>query len=202
MYHIGQAYWERGFNTLMPDMSAHGESEGTYIGMGWLDRKDILLWIDYIISLDSQAEIYLHGVSMGGATVMMVSGEELPEQVQGIVEDCGYTSVWDIFSDELEYLFGLPDFPFLYSANLFGNIRAGYDFKEASAVEQVKKSQVPMVFIHGGEDNFVKTDMVYDVYEACPTEKELLVIEGAGHGQAYGMDPELYFGTIFEFFGI
>lgn len=184
---------------LTPDMRAHGESEGKYIGMGWLDRKDVLQWIDFIIARDPQAEIILHGVSMGGATVMMVSGEELPENVKGIVEDCGYTSVWDIFADELAYLFHLPTFPMLDAANLMSKIRAGYDFREASAVKQVAKSTVPMVFIHGSEDNFVHTDMVYEVYEACQTPKELLVVEGAGHGQAYQMDPELYFTTVFDF---
>lgn len=196
---IASFYGEQGYHVLTPDMRAHGESEGKYIGMGWLDRKDVLQWIDFIIARDPQAEIILHGVSMGGATVMMVSGEELPENVKGIVEDCGYTSVWDIFADELAYLFHLPTFPMLDAANLMSKIRAGYDFREASAVKQVAKSTVPMVFIHGSEDNFVHTDMVYEVYEACQTPKELLVVEGAGHGQAYQMDPELYFTTVFDF---
>ena len=196
---IASFYGEQGYHVLTPDMRAHGESEGKYIGMGWLDRKDVLQWIDFILERDSQAEIILHGVSMGGATVMMVSGEELPENVKGIVEDCGYTSVWDIFADELAYLFHLPTFPVMDAANLVANIRAGYDFKEASAVKQVEKSSVPTVFIHGSEDNFVHTEMVYEVYEACTAPKELLVVEGAGHGQAYQMDPELYFSTVFDF---
>ena len=199
MQNIASFYGVQGYHVLTPDMRAHGESEGKYIGMGWLDRTDVLQWIDFILERDSQAEIILHGVSMGGATVMMVSGEELPENVKGIVEDCGYTSVWDIFADELAYLFHLPTFPVMDAANLVANIRAGYDFKEASAVKQVEKSSVPTVFIHGSEDNFVHTEMVYEVYEACTAPKELLVVEGAGHGQAYQMDPELYFSTVFDF---
>ena len=199
-YHnVACQYTGQGYNVLLPDMRSHGESEGTYIGMGWLEKTDVLQWIDLIIEMDPDAEIILHGTSMGGATVMMVSGEELPSNVKGIVEDCGYTSVWDIFADELDYLFGLPTFPILNVAEFVANIRAGYDFKEASSVEQVKNAQVPMLFIHGSEDNFVKTDMVYDVYDACPTTKEILVVEGAGHGQAHELDPELYFTTVFEF---
>lgn len=190
---------ERGYHVLLPDMRSHGESEGTYIGMGWLDRLDVLKWIDLIIDMDPDAEIILHGTSMGGATVMMVSGETLPANVKGIIEDCGYASVWDIFEDELAYLFNLPPFPILNAANIVANIRAGYDFKEASSVKQVEKATVPMLFIHGSEDNFVRTDMVYEVYDACPTTKDILVMEGAGHGEAYAMDPKLYFDTIFGF---
>lgn len=199
MQNIASFYGKEGYNVLTPDMRSHGESEGTYIGMGWLDRKDVEKWIAYIAGLDAEAEIILHGVSMGAATVMMTAGEDLPEQVKGIVEDCGYTSVWDIFSDELSYLFHLPDFPVLYAADAVARVRAGYGFRDASSIEQLKKSQVPVLFIHGSEDTFVRTDMVYELYEACPTKKDLLVVEGAGHGEAYLMDPELYFDTVFAF---
>lgn len=199
MQNVAGFYGLQGYNVLTPDMRAHGESQGTYIGMGWLDRQDILKWIQYVIDLDDQAEIVLHGISMGGATVMMASGEKLPQQVKGIVEDCGYTSVWDIFSDELSYLFHLPDFPILYAADGIAWLRAGYEFKSASALEQVAKSQVPILFIHGSEDNFVHTDMVYELFDACQAPKDLLVIQGAGHGDAYKMDPELYFHTVFSF---
>ena len=199
MYDIAAFYAEEGYNILTPDMRAHGESEGTYVGMGWLDRMDLLLWIDYVLELDPDAEIVLHGVSMGGATVMMVSGEELPDNVKAIVEDCGYTSVWDIFSDELDALFGLPEFPILYIADGISKIRAGYSFSEASSVKQVANAEVPILFIHGSEDTFVRTDMVYEVYEACSSEKELLVVEGAAHAESYKVDPELYFETVFSF---
>lgn len=199
MLNIASFYGEKGYNVLTPDMRSHGESEGTYIGMGWLDRLDILRWIDYLTELDPQAEIILHGVSMGGATVMMVSGEELPGNVKGIVEDCGYTSVWDIFADELSYLFHLPSFPLLYAADGIAYLRAGYEFKTASAAEQVKKSGTPTLFIHGSEDTFVHTDMVYEVYDACAAPKDILVVEGAGHGEAYCMDPEAYFEKVFTF---
>lgn len=196
---IASFYAAQGYNVLLPDMRAHGESEGTYIGMGWLDRKDVLKWIDLIISFDSDAEIILHGISMGGATVMMTAGEALPSNVKGIVEDCGYTSVWDIFADELQYLFHLPTFPVLNASSIVADVRAGYNFTEASAVKQVAKATVPMLFIHGSEDNFVHTEMIYELFEVCPTAKDMLVIDGAGHGEAYLMDSELYFDTVFSF---
>ena len=192
-------YYDRGFNILMPDLRSHGDSEGEYIGMGWLDRMDLLLWIDHVVSMDQDARIVLHGISMGGATVMMTSGETMPSNVKAIIEDCGYTSVWDIFADELDALFGLPEFPVLYMADLVATLRVGYEFKAASSLEQVKKSTVPMLFIHGSDDRFVFTDMLEPLYQACASEKEKLLIEGAGHGEARLRDPKRYYDTVFEF---
>ena len=192
-------FGEKGYNALLPDLRGCGESEGAYIGMGWPDRKDMLHWIDWIIRRDSGAQIVLYGISMGGATVMMTAGEELPEQVKAVVEDCGYTSVWDIFADEMDVLFHLPDFPLLNIADLISSGRAGYTFSGASSLAQVAKARVPILFIHGSEDNFVHTGMVYRVYDACASEKQLLVVEGAGHGNSFAHAPELYFDTVFGF---
>lgn len=199
VYDISRHYSEKGYNILTPDLRAHGESEGKYIGMGWLDRKDLLLWINYLLSNHPNAKIVLHGVSMGAATVMMASGEVLPVNVNAIVEDCGYTSVWDIFSSELKARFGLPAFPVLNAASAVTNIRAGYDFKEASSIEQMKNSKKPMLFIHGDDDKFVPTSMVYQLYDNANIPKELVVVDGAGHAESRFTDEELYYGSVFNF---
>ena len=138
---------------------------------------------------------------MGGATVMMTAGEALPSNVKAIIEDCGYTSVYEMFKNQLDYRFGLPEFPFLATADIMTGIRAGYHFKEASAVKQLEKATVPMMFIHGSNDTYVPTKMVYQVYEACPTEKELLVIEGAAHAASADVDPQLYWDSVAAFLG-
>lgn len=199
MYPYARYYAEKGYNVLTPDMRSHGDSEGKLIGMGWLDKEDVKLWINYILDLDSEAEIVLHGVSMGGATVMMTSGEDLPDNVKAVIDDCGYTSVWDEFTDEAKYLFNISQFPILYTASAISKIRAGYSFQEASAIEQVKKTRIPIFFIHGSEDNFVNTDMVYRLFDVCPTKKDIYVVEGAGHGQALYLNPDQYFDKVFNF---
>jgi fermentation-respiration switch protein FrsA (DUF1100 family) len=199
MYSYARYYAEKGYNILTPDMRSHGDSEGKLIGMGWLDKEDVKLWIDYVLNLDPEAEIVLHGVSMGGATVMMTSGEDLPENVKAIIDDCGYTSVWDEFTDEARYLFHISQFPILYTASAISKLRAGYSFQEASAIEQVKKTDIPIFFIHGSEYNFVNTDMVYSLYDACPTQKDIYVVDGAGHGQSLYLNPDLYFEKVFNF---
>lgn len=195
-------FYEKGFHVLAPDLRGHGESEGNYIGMGWDDRKDMLLWIDQILEIDPDAEIVLFGVSMGGATVMMTAGEEtLPENVKVIVEDCGYSSVSDVFVYQLDDLFGLPEFPVIPAANTLTNIRAGYDLYEASAVDQVAKSETPILFIHGDADTFVPYEMVNEVYEAANVEKQKLIIPEAGHGDAEKVDPVTYWNTVWGFVG-
>ncbi len=195
----GQHFSEKGYNVLIPSMRACGESDGDYIGMGWLDKEDLKLWTNLIINENEDAEIVLHGTSMGGATVLMASGENLPTNVKCIVADCGYTSVWDIFASEAKARFNLPEFPVLYMFQLVANIRAGYDIKEASSLEQVKNSKTPILFIHGSADDFVPQYMCDELYEAASCEKEKLIIENAGHGEAKYKEPDTYYNKVFEF---
>lgn len=191
-----------GFNCLLPEMRACGNSGGDYVGMGYLDSRDMLHWIDAIEEKDPQAQILITGISMGGATTMMTAGlEELPDSVVCFVEDCGYTSVWDMFAFELDNLFHLPPFPLLYFASAICDVQVGYSFQEASAIEAVRDLKKPMLFIHGEEDTFVNYAMLQQLYDAClyKDNKKMLSIPGAGHGESYKKDPKTYFSTVYEF---
>lgn len=199
MASYAKSFYDMGYNVLVPDLRGHGKSEGDYIGMGWNDRKDILAWIDYILKENKDAKIVLHGVSMGAATVMMTSGERLPENVKAIIEDCGYTSVVDEFADKLNNIFNLPKTPIIQVADLVTRVRAGYWFSDASAVDQVKKSETPMLFIHGDKDDFVPYEMLDKVYDAANVEKEKLIVEGAGHANSASTNPELYWNAVSNF---
>ncbi|MGG4560912.1 alpha/beta hydrolase [Bacillus toyonensis] len=192
-------FYERGYNVIAPDLRGHGNSEGDYVGMGWHDRKDVLLWIQQILKKDPNAEIALYGISMGGATVMMTSGEDLPSNVKVIIEDCGYSTVSDEFTYQLKDLFHLPKFPVMNAANTVTKLRAGYDLEEASAVKQVEKSKAPMLFIHGNADTFVPFEMLDQVYNAAKVEKEKLIVPGAGHGAAEKVDSNKYWNTVWKF---
>lgn len=197
---LAQHYYDHGYQVLTPDLRACGESDGEYIGMGWLDRNDILEWIQWIIDKDPNAEIVIHGISMGAATTMMTAGEETPSQVVAFVEDCGYTSVWDIFSSELKLRFHMPEFPLLYTSNMIANFKAGYDFKEASALKQIENCDKPMLFIHGTADDFIPYEMMDILYQAKPGDnKEQVTAEGAGHGDAMYALGEEYWDSVFSF---
>ncbi|MDQ0088801.1 fermentation-respiration switch protein FrsA (DUF1100 family) [Paenibacillus anaericanus] len=191
-----------GYNVLLPDARGHGKSEGKYIGFGWPERKDYVKWINKVIEhTGNDSQIVLHGVSMGGATVMMTSGENLPPNVKAIVEDCGYTSVTDELSYQLKRMYHLPSFPIVQITSLLTKIRAGYTFNEASALDQIKKSKTPILFIHGDSDLFVPSEMVYTLYENGPKDKKLFVVPGAGHGKARRVDPVGYDREVTQFIG-
>lgn len=192
-------YKEKGYNVLIPSMRATEESEGKYIGMGWLDKDDIIGWINKIIEKDKNAKIILHGSSMGAATVLMASGEKLPSNVKGIIADSSYTSVWDIFKSELKVRFNLPPFPLMQMFRVIARIQAKYDIKEASVINQVKKSKTPTLLIHGDADDFVPVTMEPEIYNAIPGEKEQLIIKGAGHTKSRYREPETYYKKIYEF---
>ena len=201
MQSIASMYYSWGFSVLTPDNRAHGESEGKYIGMGWLDKDDIQLWMEWIRNKDKDAKIVIQGCSMGAATVMMTAGDNPPGLVAA-VEDCGYTSVWDIFSDELKTLFHLPAFPVLYMCDVVARLKAGYSIRKASSVEQLKKTSIPMLFIHGSNDRFVRSSMLDENYDAkVDGPKEKLLVEGAAHGESEVVAPDLYYRTIHDFLG-
>ncbi|MGX6970700.1 alpha/beta hydrolase [Vagococcus bubulae] len=200
MGQYAQLFYDEGFDVLVPDNRAHGKSEGKYVGFGWLDRNDYVKWINTVIKeYGEKVDIVLYGLSMGAATVMMTSGEELPNQVKVIIEDCGYDSVDNELAFQLNDMFHLPAFPMIPLASGYTKLLAGYSFSEASAVKQLEKNTLPMLFIHGDKDDFVPEKMVYEVYNATKGPKELVIFEGAKHADSLKKYPEEYKKTIETF---
>ena len=182
-----------GYNILLPDLRYSGQSEGDYLQMGWLDRKDVMQWMNVANQIfGDNTQMVVHGISMGGATTMMVSGELQPDYVKCFVDDCGYTSVWDQFSKELKEQFGLPEIPLMYTSSWLCDLKYDWNFDEASALEQVEKCHLPMLFIHGDKDDYVPTWMVYQLYDAKPQPKELWVVPNADHATSYQLNKEAY----------
>lgn len=181
------------FNVLAPDLHYHGYSEGRAVQMGWFDRLDVKRWTAVAHDIFQDDFMVVHGVSMGGATTMMLSGEDLPEYVRAFVDDCGYSSVWDQFAHNLKDMFHLPAFPVLHSASLMCRLRYGWGFKEASSVKQLAKCDRPMLFIHGDSDDFVPTSHVYKNYDAkVHGYKELWLAPDTDHATAYKNHPAEY----------
>ena len=200
MYPFAYWYYGEGYHIIAPDLRCQGESDGDFIGMGWTDHYDCMLWIDYILSKDSRAEIVLHGQSMGAAAALMMTGEEsLPPNVFAAVSDCSYTDAYSMFGEKVKEWFSLPAFPLVDSARLVLKLRGGYDLRDASAVRAVERSRTPTLFIHWDADAMISVRMSKELYAAAACKKELLIVEGAGHAQSQDKQPDTYYGTIKRF---
>lgn len=198
---VSNYYRAKGYQILLVDERCHGDSEGTYIGFGCLDRADVLKWIRYSVNrVGEDCEICLHGVSMGAATILMSSGLNLPPQVKAMVSDCAFTSAWEVFAHVLKTMYHIPPTPILFAADKMVQKRAGYSLKQCNAAEEVKKAKVPILFIHGSKDTFVPCRMCYEIYGNCSSDKDILIIDGAGHAESYYKEQEKYENKLNEFF--
>ncbi|MCI9462491.1 MAG: alpha/beta fold hydrolase [Lachnospiraceae bacterium] len=200
MYPFAYWYHEQGYQILVPDLRCQGESEGDFIGMGWTDHFDCVLWVNYILSRDADARIVIHGQSMGASTALMMAGDErTSNKITAVISDCAYTDAYSMFGDKITEWFYLPPFPIVDTACFVLRMRGGYNLKDASAIDAVVKSRIPTLFIHGSEDDMISVQMSQDLYDAAGGPKELLIVEGAGHAQAQDKDPEAYYGAIAAF---
>ena len=197
-YDYAEEYLKRGWNVLVPDLRAAGESEGKFITMGALESRDIFDWAEKIISDNPDAKIILHGVSMGAATVMMTAALE-PKNLCAVVEDCGYTSAYEMFTAQLNKIFGLPEYPVMPCADYVCKFKTGVKISDAAPLEVVDKIKVPILFIHGDEDGLVPFDMMTKLYDKAVAPKEKFVVAGAGHADAKRKNPAAYFDKVFDF---
>ena len=210
MLHIAYLYnHDMQYNVLLPDLYGHGESEGDHIQMGWNDRKDVIRWAKVANDIfgkkgkerrmENSLQV-IHGISMGAATTMAVSGEKTPDYVKCFVEDCGYSGVWDEFEAQLKDQFCLPSFPLMYTTSALCKLRYGWSFAEADQLDQVRKSTKPMLFIHGDSDDFVPSWMVHPLYEAKTRgNKAIFIAKGSAHAMAYRDHHEEYTRKVVKF---
>ena len=206
MSNYAKNYYENGYNVVIPSLRGHGFSEGDYITFGWIDRLDLLLWINEVVKIDSSSNIVLHGLSMGASTVMMATGEDLPQNVKVAVSDCGYSSVYDEFYYLATNYLKIGAEPAITAVNYFVNKRLGFDISNASSTNQLEKSTTPTLFIHGSGDTFVPAYMLDINYNAAKKlvageTKEKLLVKDAFHGMSAGVDEKLYWDTVWNFVG-
>lgn len=196
-----QRSFKLGRSVVLVDQRCSGKSGGNTITFGVNEHKDCLLWVEHVIErFGADAKIILTGISMGASTVLMAADKDLPDNVVGILADCGFSTAKDIIKKVIRQLH-LPA-PLLYpfvklSAKLFGH----FDLEEDSALNSLKNSRLPVIFIHGEDDDFVPCEMSRINYEACTSRKAILTVPRAGHGLSYPVAPEEYLNALRDFFG-
>lgn len=198
---ISDFWYKNGCNVLYAEQRGQGNSDGEYMGFGLLERFDCLDWIRWVNDrCENKKPVYLAGVSMGAATVLMAAGLELGENVCGIMADCGFTSPDAIWKHVAKNNLGLP------YGGLTGTVASDIckkkiqiGSKDYSCTEALSHCKVPVLFIHGTDDRFVPIEMTYENYKACASKKRLLVVPGAGHGESYLFDRENYEKTVLDF---
>lgn len=193
MANYAKMFYDMGYNVLLPDDRAHGDSAGDYINFGWLDRLDYLSWINKLISVKGEDEkILLFGVSMGGATMEMLSGENLPTQVKAIIADCGYSSIKEELTYLLKKQYHLPEYPIEPMVSTINRQRLGYYLGDVSSKAQLAKNRRPILFIHGGKDTYVPVTMAYQNYRATKAPKQLWIVKNATHAESFWYNPKAY----------
>ncbi len=190
-----------GCDCLVVDHRAHGQSEGEYIGFGILDRYDCREWVRYVKErFGSEKKILLYGISMGASTVLMASGfTNLQRDIKAIIADCAFTSPYEVFSHILRRDYHLPPFPIMNITDAICRSKAGYGFSDYSTVDAVRVTSIPILFIHGRNDDFVPEWMSEKNYKECISPKDLLIVENAAHGASYYENPAIYEKKVEEF---
>ncbi len=183
---------EEGCSLLLIDERTHGESEGKYITYGVRESRDVKDWCLWLAErFGPEMPVYLAGISMGCTTVLMAAGRDLPDNVKGIIADCGFTSPAELFKHEMKHLFRLPWQPFLWLFRPICRLFAGFDPDE-STLDALKGCSLPILFVHGGKDDFVPTRMTRENYDSYEGPGDLLIVEEADHGCSYAVAEEEY----------
>ncbi len=200
LYHTRMYLEHFGFDVLIVDNKAHGASDGTRIGFSWNDRRDCIQWCHWIAdNMGPDKKVLLQGISMGAATVLSAAGEPYcPSNVRWIVSDCSFSTLKEELLHVMHKSVWLPTFPFYYILSLYCRIFNGFWVKVVDVRRQVSNIKVPVLFIHGGADKFVPTRMAFSLYEACNSPKDIIIVDGAQHGQSYLLGSVKYIAGIEE----
>lgn len=192
-------YHMLGMNVLLPEHRSHGKSEGKYITFGVKESADMCMWIHWHNQQFGALPTVVSGMSMGASTVMYMADIPLPENVKCLIADCGFTSPYDIISVVFRKTTHLPALLSLKITNILTRLFAGFGLKDKDSRRSLKNSRLPVFIIHGTADDFVPCEMSREAYAVCTDPKQVLYVEGAGHGVSFVVAPEKYAQMLAEF---
>ena len=192
-------YHDLGMNLLIPDQRCHGLSEGKYITFGVKESEDMLCWLEYHNANLFRGPVILSGLSMGASTVLYLADRKLSDNVRGIIADCGFSSPAAIIGKVFTGVTHLPAAPSVWVADLFARVFAGFSLYEKSSLKSLPSNKLPILMVHGTGDDFVPCSMTEEGYAVCSGQKQILLVEGAGHGLSFLREPERYKELVVKF---
>lgn len=200
---FSEIYLGRGFNVLMYDPRAQGESGGKKISYGYHELEDLTCWINYIWSKYPYGQIGIHGESFGAAAALMEFGLNSDKRVKFYVADCSFTSMKDLISYNIAKSYNiknkyLQNIMFFYT-DLICRVKNGYSLNKISPLDSIKQYSTPVLFIHGSADKIVPSSMSKTMYENKKGTKDIYIMNGADHGLSYASNPEQYKKVVNDF---
>ena len=196
---VFELYHKMGMNILAPDQRSHGKSEGKYITFGVKESRDMQDWVNYHNTHFGEYPLILSGLSMGASTMLYLADADLPKNVKGIIADCGFTSPKEIIRNVFRSVLHLPATPSLWAADLFARIFAGFSLKEKDTRISLANSKLPVLLVHGEDDDFVSCEMTKQAYAVCKEPKEVLLVKGAEHALSFLVETERYIEVVTSF---
>lgn len=192
-------YHNKGMNLLIPDQRCHGKSEGKYITFGVKESRDMAKWIRFHNDKFGNHPIILSGLSMGASTMLYLADQALPDNVRGIIADCGFTSPRAIIGSVFTAVTHLPSCLCMWITDIFARLFAGFGLSEKDTIQTLSNSRYPVFMIHGTDDGFVPCEMTQKGFAVCNHPKKLLLVDGADHGVSFVVDRETYTNMIEQF---
>ena len=192
-------FHELGLNILVTTQRSHGKSEGSFITFGVKESDDLQQWIEFHNRNYGPFPVVMFGISMGATSVLFLADRKLPDNVKGIIGDCGFTSPKEIISSVFSRVIKLPHKTTIWIADKIAWLIAGFRFDECDTRVALKNAKLPVLLIHGTNDNFVPWEMTKQAYDLCTKEKELLLVDGAEHGLSFIVDREGYIRAVTQF---
>lgn len=194
-----QMYYDMGFNVFMPDQRAHGKSEGKLITFGVKESRDVVTWTEYINRKYAPKQLIITGISMGATTVLLSLKHNLPENVMGVIADCGFTSPEEIIVKVGKDAYKVNATFFIPFLDCACKLIGGFSIRNQSTIDVVKNSELPIFFIHGKKDNFVPCEMSEKTFSCCKENCRIFISAEAGHGLSFLTDTDTVLSEIKSF---
>ncbi len=184
-----QFFYKHGFSILIYDERGHGENTTRFTTMGYMEGKDIVNIVNYCReNYGSDLPIGLHGESLGGASVLQAM--QYSPKIDFVIDDCGYSSLRKLLLHKMKQNH-IPSF-FIHGSNAMLKMCFHFSMEDVVPKNAVKKSNIPLLIIHGANDDFVPTEEGMEIYQARKENSEIHLIEGASHAQSYQVNPQAY----------